>query len=85
MCVHSLHLTYDIEPPLPVRLRHDDAHHVGDGLRFHDGEGEVGLVERDGLGGGRRGGDPLDVQSGRGGARRAALVCGFNLEVQEGI
>lgn len=62
-------------------LRHDDAHHVSDRLRFHDGKGEVGLVKRDWLGRGQRAGDPLNVKSRCGRARRAALVCSFNLEV----
>lgn len=80
MCVW-LCLTCDVEPPLAGGLRHDDAHHVSDGLRLHHGEGEVGLVERDWLGRRRRAGDPLHVQPGRGRARRAALVRGSNLEI----
>ena len=64
-----------------MRLRHDDAHHVSDRLRFHDGKGEVGLIKDDWLGRGRRAGDPLNVESRRRRAGRAALVCGFNLEI----
>lgn len=79
--VRSFLLTCDIEPPLPMRLRHDDAHHVSDRLRFEDGKGEVGLVERDWLNRGWWEGDPLDVESRRGRAWGAALVCGFNLEI----
>lgn len=73
-------LTGDVEPqPLPLRLHHDDAHHVGDRLRFHDGKREVGFLKRDGVCGGGRDGHPLNVQTSCGGARRAAAVCGFNL------
>lgn len=85
LCAGAFPLTCDIEPPLPMCLCHDDAHHVSDRLRFHDGEGEVGLVKRDWLGRGRRVGDPLDVEPRCGRARRAALVCGFNLEISTQI
>lgn len=81
VCVCSFPLTCDIEPPLPMCLCHDDAHHVSDRLRFENGKGEVGLVERDWLSRGWWEGDPLDVEPRRGRAWGAALVCGFDLEI----
>lgn len=64
-----------------MRLHHDDPHHVSDRLRFQDSKGKVGLVERDRLGDRRRDGDPHDIEARCGRAWRAALVCGFNLEI----
>lgn len=45
VCACSFVLTCDIEPHLPMHLCHDDAHHVGDRLRFHDSKCKVGLIK----------------------------------------
>lgn len=83
MC--SFPLTYDVKPPLPMGLRHDDAHHVSDRLRFHDSKGEEGLIKRDWLSRGLWPGDPLYVKSRCRRVGRGALVCSFNLEIKLNI
>lgn len=83
LCVCLVTLTHNVEPPLPMRLCHNDAHHVSDGLCFHDSKGEVGLLKSDWFCRRWWVGDPLYVKSSRGRAGRAALVCGFNLGQRE--
>lgn len=83
--VQSLCLTCDIEPHLAgAHLDADHSHHVVHGIRLHDGEVKVGLVESQRLRGRAGPGDPADVKPHVGGERGAAAVRCLDLPGEAG-